>query len=398
MSKLTVVYNSFGGRYSDSPRAIYSALRRRRQDGRHVWLSESAHAHSFPPDVEIAPRGAAWVDALESADVVVSNSYLDLEWRKRPDAVYLQSWHGTPLKRIHFDALWSRPGRLESLAPDIARWDYLVSPNARSTPVLRSAFGFVGDVLETGYPRNDVLHWTGRDRVRARVRRELGIPDGVTAVLYTPTWRDDVFYGDGGSVPLGLDVDDFVAHLGDDHCLLVRAHYLMADRLSGANHPQVRDVSGYPEISELYLAADVLVTDYSSTMFDFAVTGKPILFYAYDLAHYRDVVRGFYFELADHAPGPLVTTTSQLIEALRDLPALRGAFADRYAQFREEFCHLDDGHATERVLARLFPEAARRAERPARRRAMGRQPAVRQFDGPVHGEAGPVAAVGSSTE
>jgi CDP-glycerol glycerophosphotransferase len=118
-------------------------------------------------------------------------------------------------------------------------------------------------------------------------------------------------------------------------------------------HPAVRDVSMHPDVSELYLAADVLVTDYSSTMFDFAVTGRPLAFLTYDLADFQHRLRGFYFDLAREAPGPLVDTTSELIDVLRDLEATRTRYAARYARFRERYCHLEDGHATQRVLERL---------------------------------------------
>jgi CDP-glycerol glycerophosphotransferase len=109
----------------------------------------------------------------------------------------------------------------------------------------------------------------------------------------------------------------------------------------------------------------VLVTDYSSTMFDFAVTGRPMLFYTYDLADYGDRLRGFYFDLAPEAPGPLLETSAEVFDALRDLPAISARYAERYARFRERFCHLEDGRATERVLARLLAEAALRADRAA---------------------------------
>jgi CDP-glycerol glycerophosphotransferase len=101
-----------------------------------------------------------------------------------------------------------------------------------------------------------------------------------------------------------------------------------------------------------------MVTDYSSTMFDFAVTGKPLLFYTYDLDHYRDQVRGFYFELSEHAPGPLLRTGDEVLDALRDLNAIRDEYRVRYARFRERFCHLDDGHATDRVIDRVLPASA----------------------------------------
>ncbi len=358
---MRIVYYSFGGRYSDNPRAIYEALASR-DDLDHSWFVSHSHAHGFPPGVPTVPmRSRRGVEALETADLVVANTYIDLRWTKRSGTRYVQTWHGTPLKRIHFDALWTPPGRIERLLPEVRRWDYLVSPNAYATGVLRSAFRYTGEVLEIGSPRNDALLGAEAGEVRARVRRELGIADGATAVLYTPTWRDDVVDETGrADLRLELDVDEFVKRLGDDHCLMLRAHYMLTERMGPIDDPAVRDVSFYPDIRDLYLAADVLVTDYSSTMFDFAVTGKPMLFYTYDFSHYRDEVRGFYFDFVAEAPGPLFETTWELIEGIRSIDRVSAAYAERYARFRGKFCHLDDGRATQRLIQLLLAPSAER--------------------------------------
>jgi CDP-glycerol glycerophosphotransferase len=352
---MKIVYNSFEGRYSDSPRALYEELLRRGDGETHVWLADPAHARGFPAGVATAEYGGPeGREALESADLLIANTHTDVDWTKRPGGMYLQTWHGTPLKRIHWDVLWAPPGRLERLSVDVARWDRLVSPNRPSTPLLRGAFRYDGEVLETGYPRNDVLNAPDRDEIRADVRRELAIPDDRTVVLYAPTWRDDEVFAVGGrEFRLPLDVDEFIDRLGDDHVLLLRLHYMLTGRLPPVDHASVRDVSFHPDISRLYLAADVLVTDYSSSMFDFAVTGRPMLFYTYDLSDYVGRQRGFYFDFAPQAPGPLLPTSADVFDALRDLPAVAERHADRYARFRERFCHLEDGHASERVLGRL---------------------------------------------
>jgi len=351
-----IVYHSFEGRFSDSPRALFGELRRRLPGASHVWLARPEHAHGFPPDVLTVPWGGAeGRAALEGADLLVANTHTDTPWTKAAGALYLQTWHGTPLKRIHSDVLWAPPGRLARLDGDIGRWDLLVSPNAASTPRLRGAFGYTGEVIESGYPRNDVLLAPDAAARRAAVRAELGVPDGARAVLYTPTWRDDAVFAEGGKdFALALDVDLFQRALGTDHVLLLRLHYTLTGRLAATGHPSVRDVSWYPDVADLYLAADVLVTDYSSTMFDFAVTGRPMLFFTYDLEDYGERLRGFYFDLAPVAPGPLVTTTAELVDALADLPAVARAHTDRYAAFRRTFCHLEDGHATGRVADRVL--------------------------------------------
>ena len=322
-----------------------------------MWLADARHADAFPPGVETVPyESPEAVAALEAADVVVANTHTNLEWSKGPGTLYLQTWHGTPLKTVHRDILWSPPGLREYQQRDVDRWDVLISPNRVSTPRLRQAFAYEGEVLETGYPRNDVLSAPDRDERRAQLRERLGIPDGTTAVLYTPTFRDDAVFGER-SFELGLDVDAFAAALGADHVLLLRLHYMVTDALPPMRQPSVRDVSLHPDVSELYLAADMLVTDYSSTMFDFAVTGRPMAFLTYDLADFQHRVRGFYFELADEAPGPLVETTAELIDVVRDLDALRASHAEQYARFRERYCHLEDGGATQRVLDRLAVRA-----------------------------------------
>jgi CDP-glycerol glycerophosphotransferase len=352
--RMRIVYNSFNGRYSDSPRAIFERLQHR-PDLDHVWLGEDAHRAAFPAGttvVDVAGPGAR--AALESADLVIASTHTEVDWDKQPGTTYLQTWHGTPLKRVHYDALWVPEGRLDYLDVDVAKWDLLLSPNTISTPRLRKAFGFDGEVLETGYPRNDLLSSPEVADVRARVRAELGIPDGVTTVLYAPTWRDDDVQRDTTSdVPFALEPQDFVDALGPDQVLLARAHNLATGRSRMPEVPGVHDVSYYPDVRDLYAAADVLVTDYSSVMFDFAITGRPIVFYAYDLDRFRDSIRGFYFDLLSDAPGPVVRTQEELFDALGRLPALTQEYAGRYATFRSDFTALEDGHATDRVLERL---------------------------------------------
>jgi CDP-glycerol glycerophosphotransferase len=353
---MKIVFHSLEGRYSDSPRVLYEALLAREPGHEVIWLVDPAHAAGFPDDAVTVRYGSdECISALESADVLIANTHTDLAWTKRPNALYLQTWHGTPLKRIHLDVLWAPEGRLERLSGDVAKWDVLVSPNRVSTERLRGAFQFTGEVLETGYPRNDILSRPEGAGVRERVRRELGIPDGKTVVLYTPTWRDDVVFAEGDQpFTIDLDVDAFTEKLGDDHVLLLRLHYFLTGRLDVAEHPAVRDVSFHPDVAELYLAADALVTDYSSAMFDFAVTGKPLLLYTYDLEDFEGRVRGFYFDLAEIAPSPLLRTNAELLAALEDLPGVAARAADRYAHFRQTFCDLEDGHATERVLDRVL--------------------------------------------
>jgi CDP-glycerol glycerophosphotransferase len=348
-----VLYNSFDGRFSDSPRAIYEHLSG--GDRAHVWVE--GPTAGLPPGVRgVELYGAGFLRELGRSGYVVSNVPMPRNLRARRSQTYLQTWHGTPLKRIGFDnPQWrSNPAGFGDVARDSARWDFLLSQNPFSTEIFRRAFRFAGEILETGYPRNDVLNSPRRDELRARIRAELGAAEGERVVLYAPTWRDNLVDERGGlGFALQLDADRLTAELGDDHLLLIRLHHFIGARLGGLGD-RVRDVSAYPDIRDLYLAADVLVTDYSSAMFDFAATGRPIVFFVYDLASYRDEVRGFYFDLEDVAPGPLCATGDEVIEALRDLDAVHASNAGRYRAFQERFCPFDDGHASQRVAERVF--------------------------------------------
>lgn len=351
---MKIVYNSYHGRYSCNPRALYERLAGR-PGLEHVWLADTAHQAAFPGDVTTVDiDGSQARRALEGADLLIANTHTEVEWDKRSDARYLQTWHGTPLKRIHNDVLWAPEGRLRRLDRDIAKWDLLLSPNEVSAPRLRKAFGFDRRIAVTGYPRNDRLADGQAEAAGQVVRRRLGIEPGATVVLYAPTWRDDeAFAEDRPEIPLALDVAACLAALGPGHVLLVRAHNMVTGRNVLGRVPGALDVSLYPDVADLCLVADVLVTDYSSVMFDFAVTGKPMVFFAYDLERFGGSVRGFYFDLPPGAPGPVVRTSAEVAQALLDLPASRARYAARYEAFRATYVALEDGGSTDRVVELL---------------------------------------------
>lgn len=209
------------------------------------------------------------------------------------------------------------------------------------------------DLSEAGLARAVAHYADHRDELDSLDTDDLDPADAVDAEILRAGLDRRVF-ATGADFGLPLDPAEFAARLGADHVLLVRLHSLVTGRPELPAGP-VRDVSGYPDVRDLYLAADLMVTDYSSTMFDFAVTGKPLIFFAYDLDDYRDRVRGFYFDLAPVAPGPVLGTGAEVLDAIADVHAVSAAYAERYRSFRSTFCSLDDGHATARVIDRLFP-------------------------------------------
>lgn len=357
--RAAALYSTFDGRqYSDSPRAVHEELVRRGTEVEHLWVVRDQQAIIPEGATAVEHGSAAWHEALARSRYIVTNTQLPEWFVRREDQTVVQTWHGTPLKRIGLELAGTAQANaayIATLAERARQWSFLVSPNTFSTPVLRRSFGFEGEVLECGYPRNDLFHAPDRAKVAAAVRERLGIPAGKRVVLYAPTWREDQRLG-GGRYSLGLQLDLAAAEreLGDGTVLLVRRHYMVTDRLPDSGTGFVRDVSRYPDVGELMLISDALVTDYSSLMFDFAQTGRPMLFHTYDLEHYRDTLRGFSFDFESRAPGPLIPGSDDLIAALRDPERAIAGHAEAYERFRHDFCDLDDGRATARVVDRML--------------------------------------------
>jgi CDP-glycerol glycerophosphotransferase len=354
-----VLFVSWKGKQcGDNPRGIAEELRRRGDDREHIWVVTD-YAADVPPGSRVVLSGTEeYFEALARCRYIVSNDDMQPEFRKRDGQVYLQTWHGTPLKKIGFDIgkpqFASGTAYFDHLAADVAKWDLLLSQNPFSTPILRRAFRFGGEICEYGYPRNDALA-RGREGA-ARLRERLCIPNGKRVVLYAPTWRDNQYYASGRyRFDLRLDLDRAAQALGRDHVLLIRGHHHLANDVRAGSRPGfARNVTAYPDITDLFTITDVLITDYSSVMFDFAVTGRPMLFFTYDLASYRDKLRGFCFDFEAEAPGPLLATSAEVLAAVAGADELAAGYRDSYQAFAAKYCPLDDGKAGARVCDRLF--------------------------------------------
>ncbi|MEV7214801.1 CDP-glycerol glycerophosphotransferase family protein [Kitasatospora cineracea] len=348
-----VLYDVFGGRsYSCNPRAVHEELAARGLPLEHLWVVEDGQEQPPPGTTALRMWSPEWYEALATSRYLVGNTHFPEFLERREGQVVAQLWHGTPLKRIarQVRAAWmTEDGYLDRLEHEVRQWNLLLSPSPFATPVLADSFDYRDELLEAGYPRNDRLV-RADPAERAAVRARLGVPEGRTAVLYAPTWRDDQRDGDRYRLDLQLNVAAARAALGGDHVLLLRPHVHVGGRMPDDDF--VRDVSDHPDVADLMLAADVLVTDYSSLMFDFAVTGRPMLFFAYDLEHYRNRLRGFTFDFESSAPGPLLADSAAVVAALRDLDP--EPYRERYRAFRERFCPLDDGRAAARVVDRML--------------------------------------------
>lgn len=339
----------YGKTFSDNPAPLVEALRAVGVPGPYrVAVADRSVEH--PADVEAVITGSTdYWRALGSSRVLIFNTWLPSEFKKGRGQFIVQTWHGTPLKSLGMDV----PERIgsERAAKNLRRgsqdWDLLVSQNAYSTEILTRAYVYDGEVAETGYPRNDALSAGRGAEVRARTRRLLGIPDSNALTLYAPTWRQS----DKGSVG-PLEVERLVELLPPNHVVAVRGHSVTLRRGNDIAGRRIIDVTSYPEPAELMAAADVLVTDYSSIMFDFAATGKPIVFYTPDYAKYMEEGRGGYFDLTAAAPGPLTQTPEDLASELEHAVSVTDR-PQRYHEWQRTFTPNDDGGAADRLAQRI---------------------------------------------
>jgi CDP-glycerol glycerophosphotransferase len=348
--------------YQCNPRAIYEQARALVPEMRGVWVVKADARAGIPDGVEHVVSGTReYYDVLARASYFVNNVNFPNHLVKRAGTVHVMTHHGTPLKHMGLD-LRHAAGEdsrtdFDALLRRCARWDFSVSSNEFSTLVWERVYPGAYESLEVGYPRNDVLARADAEQVR-RARAGLGIRPDQQAILYAPTHREYV----SGYVPV-LDVAAVATALGPDRVLLARLHYFYdSDPLLRRLHDEgrIRDVAAHPSVEELCLAADVLVTDYSSIMFDFAVLDRPIVIHAPDWEEYR-TRRGTYFDLLAEPPGVVARSESELVEALRS-----GAAGDAPAElarsaFRARFCALEDGRAAERVVRRVWLESGTHA-------------------------------------
>lgn len=369
----TIVFNSFNGKtYGCSPKAVYEYMISHEEfdDWTFIWAFKNAKKHKFleknPNTKVIRQTARIYERKLAKAKYWITNYRMpDHVWPK-PEQVYVQCWHGTPLKRLGYD-LQTSENAIDSIEDirrkydtDAKKFSYILSPSRFASEKFISAWNLKESkmedkVMEVGYPRNDLLLNYEPEDILA-IKERLGIPEGKKVILYAPTWRDNQHQsGVGFTYDLNLDFEKLRQNLGEEYVIVFRVHYLVASKFSFEDFEGfIYNASNYDDINHLYLIADLLITDYSSVFFDYGILKKPILFYMYDLEDYKDSIRGFYFGI-DKLPGRIITEEAELPEAIRD-SIEHFEYDEKYAEFNRMFSHLEDGQAAARFVARVFPE------------------------------------------
>ncbi|WDG30932.1 CDP-glycerol glycerophosphotransferase family protein [Streptomyces sp. CA-278952] len=365
-----VLESHMGTCYGDSPRALYEEIRRQGLKLHATWSYDPSPA-GFPDGARLVRRWSwRYLWALARAEYWVDNQGFPQQLRKPRHTTYLQTWHGSAYKRMGFDErrvrLQNAPQR-ERLQRAVDRFDHFLVRSEHDVDTLARAYRLPEKrLLRTGYPRNDALI-AERDRAETEGRLPrpplagaLGLDDHKKTVLYAPTFRGGP--GKQRRARLLLDVREFAERFGDTHTLLVRAHYLESARLPLCPPGTVVDVSRHHDVQELLALTDVLITDYSSIMFDFALLDRPVVLYAPDLEAYA-AERGSYFDLREHAPGPVTATQEELFGALAELKKSDTRYADRRRDFARRFGAYDRGDAARRTVAAVFAPGASRGAR-----------------------------------
>lgn len=358
--KVILFESNLGRNYTGNPRAIYEEMVRKELDKKYhcIWFFENPSV-MISGNAKIVKRarfrylyymaiGQVWVFDCRQPEFLI----------KRKETHYIQTWHGTPLKKLALDmeqidaaVSGSIEEYHEAFRKNTATWDYLISQNKFSTQTFRRCFDFGRKpILEIGYPRNDILFRKNQPEYKKKLKKKYGLPLDKKVILYAPTWRDDASNGQGiYKFVSPLDFDLARKELSDEYIILVKYHYLVADRIDWSRYQGfVYSFDEKAEISRLYLIADMLITDYSSVMFDYSLLKRPILFFAYDLEKYKNNLRGFYFDFMEEAPGPISRDTGQLLQDIKSYDPEK--WRDKYDAFCRKYNHADSGNASGKIV------------------------------------------------
>lgn len=361
--------SSVGRNYSGNPRYIYEEMVKGELDKKFkcIWVLEDINIEIPGNPIKIKKNRLKFFYYLTIGKIWVFDSRHPKWVRKKSKVTYIQTWHGTPLKKLALDMDFLNMGGLNDIEKyhnnfrnNIAFWDYLIAQNKFSADIFRQAFAFDGEMLTIGYPRNDILINKNNEENINKIKDKFNIPKDKKIILYAPTWRDNDFHKKGYyKFSTKMDYDLIKNELEKDgYILILKYHYLVKENIDWSSYNGfIYECDEKWDIQELYLISDILITDYSSVMFDYSILKRPIIFFTYDLEEYKDEVRGFYFDLIEEAPGPIVKTNNQLIRAIKEIKDNSNEhniydeeYKDKYNKFNNKFNYFDDGKSGAKII------------------------------------------------
>lgn len=372
IEKNKIIFSAFSGRlYACSPKAIYEYMIKNSNfnDYTFVWAfnkpAEKQHLFNDDRTTLVKFNSCEYFEALATSKYWIFNFKTPGYYCKRNEQLFLQCWHGTPLKKIGLDidvdgnAATKKEDIHKSYLSDANLYDFFLSPSRYASEKFISAFGLEmlnkkNIIMEKGYPRNDSLFNRSISEIDD-IKLRLGIPLEKKVILYCPTFRDNQFKSEvGHTYQLGINLLRLKEHLPKDCILMLRLHYLVSNSFDILQFSDFAiDVSDYDDINDLYLVSNALVTDYSSVFFDYISLDRPIFFYMYDLDMYKSELRDFYFDISD-LPGPIIQQEKELITELKEYLSGQDKYVSKRSAFKKKYPSLDDGNATYRVVKELF--------------------------------------------
>ena len=363
-----VIFISFHGRgYSDNPRAIFEALiaNPKYKDYKFVWFIDNQKQKNIQiPNAKIIEYNSlSYFYTMCKAKYWIINCKMPEYIVKKPNQIYLQTWHGTPLKRLGHDILVSenttfyRSGlsykeMCQSYDVDVERYNYMISPNKFCTEIFQSAFGINRErLIETGYPRNDFITNATSEEI-LEIKNKFHLPLDKKIILYAPTWRDNSYNVSGYTFELKANFYKWKELLASDYIVVFKPHYLIVNKYE--NNDDLKDflfsIPPNAEINELYVISDCLITDYSSVFYDYAVLNRPMYFYMYDLDEYREELRGFYLDIYTELPGKIFEYETDLLQDVKN----QVYDYDQLKNFNERFSHAQTGNCAQKVIDIVF--------------------------------------------
>lgn len=369
----TIFFEVFAGRnYTCSPKAIYEKMiiMDEFKDYKFIWAFNEPSKHEVTKDKRlkiIKTKTSEYYKYISMSKYWIVNSIMDESITKKKNQIYVQCWHGTPLKRLRYDievngAVLNTIDEIRKRNDrDASKFDYFISPSKYCTEKFTSAFNLVAlgkknIIIEEGYPRNDSLFNKNKKDID-KIKEKLGIPKNKKVICYLPTFRDNQHTsGVGYTYDLAIDFDSLKKTFSKDYVILFRPHYFIANKIDLSKYKGfVYNVASYDEINDIYLVSDLLITDYSSVFFDYANLKRPVLFYMYDFDDYKNNLRDFYISL-DELPGPIAKTQKELEDYIVNIDKSISKYKKTYDKFNDKYNYLDDGNASERVIRVIFKD------------------------------------------
>lgn len=347
-----VLIESFGGaQCTDSPMALAESLSRSAPSGT-IYCSLVDFSVTVPSFVQPLIQGTSlWFETVRTARLLINNNIFPFYFKKGSQQSYLQTWHGTPIKtigtdapKVHISASYRR-----GLLREASFWTGLVAQNTYAGKIFQDCFEYQGPVFNVGYPRNDMLVLS--DVLRAGLRKSLAVQEEQLLVLVAPTWRDDTYHEGTGKGHGDLDLEFLMENSPANFTFLIRSHQNESGMSTPLEHHKAIDVTSHPSLNELIIVSDCLITDYSSLVFDYLNTGKPILTYLPNESNYEEV-RGTYISASGLFGSRAARTMPKLLDLLGRVNS-DDATSQNLKHLKDQFVPMDDGHATTRVLQEL---------------------------------------------